>query len=129
PTGNSRGLIIQSPRRQVDNQFVFGRQLDWKISRLHPFEYLVHIPSCAAVRIRDIRTVADQSAILSIFAIAVHSWNPHFAHAVHDQLSGSEQEGVIKVHEYVGGRLLDTRQAIGQLGNITSIVKDDGETV
>jgi hypothetical protein len=56
---------------QVDYQLVFGRQLDRKISRLCAIEDPVHVLSCAAVRLSDVRTIADQSAVLGILAEAV----------------------------------------------------------
>src|SRR4030095_6578605 len=61
-------------RLEVDDQFELCRLLDREVSRVRPFQVLVHIGGGAAIKICTVRAVAQEAARLHVFSRSEHRW-------------------------------------------------------
>src|ERR1700676_195147 len=57
---------------EVDHQFIFGRPLDWQVSRLFPLENAIDIAGCTAVLVDRIGTIGNETAVSGVVAIGIN---------------------------------------------------------
>src|SRR6516162_623138 len=79
---------------EVDDQFEFGRLLDWQIHWLGALEKLVHEASGASVGVRKRRSVAHQASRLGVLVMAVNGWQSVLCGKLRQSCAVKRGEGI-----------------------------------
>src|SRR5262249_41273575 len=85
--------------RSIDDQFKFGRLLNWQIARFTALQDTIHIIRRAAKIVGDIGTVEDHPASIGIDAVRIDGRQPRRCDQQDNKLVLVEEEGIPKDHQ------------------------------
>src|SRR5215475_2565394 len=85
----------------VDDEFEFGRLLDWEFPRRRSLEYLVNVRGSAAVQVGRIRTIGHQAAGLYKLTCTGNERQPILTSQLCDLCSISREQGVVSYEDRV----------------------------
>src|SRR5262245_17572399 len=115
--------------REIDEEFKFNRQLDWKIGGLYAPENFVDITGCATIGIGETCAVADHSSIVDKFAESVDRREPRAVNSVDDAFSVCEHKGIVQNDEKFSTGLRNLSQRVAQLLDGASVIRLDRNIV